>query len=155
MSNATTIALAKLIAKDAKKIALAVGSYAVDTTLLVKIKATINKGADYESTPTTSIPLLTVLAITLSKTNKATREATKRAIREAMIEAIEADRKGSDVFAEAREDIAEIMKDVVEITAALPKTTKAGATTIDKKATISVIEATPSIVADNAVTVAA
>lgn len=133
MSNvnaAVTMALSKCIKDTAAASArkdLTVGEIEIDT--VVRIKGTLKVGADYERTPTVSVPLIETMALLLHNSGF-TREKSKSMLIAAMQGALSETGKGQGAIAEAyKEIIAEASKHVTDTLAALPKVTVRGAVT--------------------------
>lgn len=121
----TTLARAFGKLDDAK--GLEPGDHHVEATYLVRISADLKKLADTECTPTTSIPLITTLALLLEKSG-ITRESSARVLREALIEAIELGEEAgahiADRIADVEDAVHRVRKEVLN---KLPKVPKSGA----------------------------
>lgn len=137
MDNLLKLAVAKAFEKDTKDFKAAPGVHNIDTTVVLRIKGTVNKAEDRPYTPTVDIPMLTTLALVLEKAGFM-REKAKTLLVEAMTEAIALGDKGSEHVAAQVKDIESAMEHVREVTGALPKKTKSGATNV--KVTVEEVE---------------
>lgn len=135
MNDLLKIALAKKLTKDTKALRLAPGVHDIDTTLAVRIKGQVTKGADVNYTPTVDIPLIPTLALVLEKAGFM-RERAKELLIEAMTEALELGEKGEDFVAEKTKDVDAAIQHVSDITSQLPKKTKQGATKVEIDLTV-------------------
>lgn len=140
MNDVVMVALAKSLEKASKGMKLAEGEHSIDTTLTLKIRGTVKKGADNEYTPTVDIPLLSTMALLLEKSGFQ-REHSKALLIEAMQEALAVDVEGDEVVAERVRDIEAAMVHVREVTGALPKKTRNGPTNV----AVEIIDATPIV----------
>jgi len=135
MHDILHVAIAKLL-KDTPN--LPVGTVEVDETVTLHVKATVKRNADYQTTPTVSIPLKATVALLLAKMGFQ-RDRAAELLVEAMTEALNADQLGEDAIAARIADVDTAMARVQAITAALPKEPRNGATTV--KGTVEVVEA--------------
>ena len=67
MDNLTKLAISKALEKDTKNFKATPGVHDIDTTITLRVKGTVKKGADSDYTPTVDIPLLPTLALVLEK----------------------------------------------------------------------------------------
>lgn len=141
MQDAVMVALANALTKNSKPIKLAVGEHAIDTTVTLKIRGTVKKGADNDYTPTVDIPLLSTMALLLEKSGFQ-REHSKGLLIEAMQEALALNVEADEVVAERVKDIEAAMEHVREVTGNLPKKTRSGPTNV----AVEIIDATPIVV---------
>lgn len=128
MNNATIIALSKAVKKtvsDAARNGLVMGKHEVDFT--VRVRGTMDVGADTEKTPTVSIPMKETLALFIRYCG-ITREAAMGILERAMNDALEQGPQGAGAIAEALPIIAEIEASIVNpLLARLTKTPVKGA----------------------------
>ena len=130
MDNITIVALAKVLEKQAKAIAISAGTYAIDTIINLSVKGQLRKSEDVEYTPTVDIPLLMTLALVMKKAGFQ-RENAKQILIEAMTEAINNDEKASPIMAQYLLDVTESMNHVRQVTEALPKKIRSGPTMVN------------------------
>jgi poly(A) polymerase Pap1 len=130
MNNLVKLAIAKSLEKATKEFKAAQGTHNIDTTIMLRVKGTVTKGADTEYKPTVDIPLLPTLALVLEKAGFM-REKAKELLIEAMTEALELSAKGEKFVEERVKNIEEAMEHVQEVTEALPKKKKSGSTKVE------------------------
>ena len=154
--NVTNTAIARCLAgMDAAK-TLEPGTYEVDTTVLVRLSATVKKSRDTEATPTTSIPLIPTVALLLEKCGFR-RNKVATLLRDAMIEALELNSgTASECIQERMKDVeAAVVRVKKEVTSALPKVPRSGQCRVDVHAlAVEVVESGSGSDAVNSVQVA-
>lgn len=131
--NAIQVAIGKLNAAKGARESLAVGDYPVDA--MVHVVGYVRVGDDYETTPTTSVPLKETLALFV-KYCGVTRNAALAALENAMRDAIEATGKGKGALLEMMPELNKIMAQVEATLAKLPPRTCKGAVTAKLKAEV-------------------
>lgn len=114
MNNLLTIVLADMFSKEAKKLTLPVGQHQIDTTIMLNVKAIVNRYEDSEYTPTVDIPLKATLAFLLQRMGFQRDKAIELLV-EAMNDALENKQNENPADGGEAEDlIKEQMRDVDE-----------------------------------------
>jgi hypothetical protein len=124
MNNVLALAVAGVKIDKEVRNAVSTGKYAVDSW--VHVQGTVSVGADYDTAPTVSLPVLEILALFVARAG-ITREASMKLLREVAGEAIAATggAAGSIVAeVEAVKDALEVVKRQVIDT--LPRQTRKG-----------------------------
>jgi len=128
-------ALINALVKSLEVPALAAGTYAVDSTVTLRVTGTVTKGEDYMVAPTTNIPWTRVVALLLEKLG-AVSGNVENILVEALQEGLaQGDLNGS--LAERLKAVESATARVKNITQSLPKVPRAGATKV--KATVEVV----------------
>ena len=138
MNDLVQVAVAKLVAKNLPDVP--VGRSVIDETITLRVQATLNRGEDYTTPPTVSIPLKATLALMLAKMGFQ-REAASELLVEAMQEALAAETLGADSIKARMKDVDAAMARVQAITAALPPEPRKGR--LDVRGTVEVVEPLP------------
>lgn len=127
MNEVTKIALMKGMEKLGKAVDIRPGHYNVDQVVTLRVRGTVDRGEDYEQTPTADIPLLATMALFLEKAGFQ-RELSKALLIDAMQEAMAGNIQGKETVEARLKDLDEAMIHVRQITDALPKKPCKGAT---------------------------
>lgn len=125
--NLVKIAISELIKAD-KKLVIP-GQHKVSGDFTVRVDAFIQKSQDTESTPTTSIPFKTVLALLIEKAG-ATRNGLLSMLEGCIREAIENQQNIEENLSERFKDIDAAIGKITSSLKSLPKIKKSGATRV-------------------------
>lgn len=120
MNELLKIALMKGMEKQGKAVDIKPGKYNVDEVVTLRVRGTINRGADYEQAPTCNIPLLATMALFMEKAGFQ-RELCKTLMVDAMKEAMAGNLEGRETVQARLKDLEVAMEHVREITEELPK----------------------------------
>jgi hypothetical protein len=135
MKPETLIALSNLLAKAAKEVELAPGSYSVNEKVSIEVDASISKLEAELYIPTVSIPWKKVVALMLKRAG-ATRKALKDLLQSCVMQAVSESSDLSELIASEIEEIETWEAEVQEISGAGGCKKRAGKTHV--KGTIDV-----------------
>lgn len=135
MDMLTLLVIKKWAETELKKAAKpAVGLQTVADTVTLKVTGSVKKGADYERTPTVSIPHKLAMALFLEKSG-ITREVAAAMLVDAMTEALNLNEKGEE-FVEAKlRDVDAAEARVAAMLGQLPKVVVNGKTDVTANVT--------------------
>jgi len=135
MKPETLIALSNLLAKAAKEVELAPGSYSVKEKVSIDVDASISKLEAELYIPTVSVPWKKVVALMLKRAG-ATRNALKELLQSCVMQAVAESSDLSELIAAEIEEIETWEAEVQEISGAAGCKKRAGKTNV--KGTIDV-----------------
>lgn len=127
MDNLALVAISELLDGDKKNISP--GQHHIEGIYKIRLNAFIKKGKDTESSPTTSIPFKTVLALMLEKAG-ATRENLLNMLETCIKEAMDNGDSIGDKLAERFKELDTSIGKVTSRLKKLPKVPKSGPTTV-------------------------
>ena len=130
MNDVVLTALAAAIGKMAKASSIQPGRYAVDETIILRVKGDVKKSQDEEYVPTIAMPLKAIMATLLPRLG-ATREAAMKVLVEAMTEAIEGEKQGDSTLKARMKDVESAFETVAAVLDALPSKSRTGKTVCD------------------------
>ena len=130
MNDVVLTALAAAIGKMAKASSIQPGRYAVDETIILRVKGDVKKSQDEEYVPTIAMPLKAIMATLLPRLG-ATREAAMAVLVEAMTEAIEGEKQGDSTLKARMKDVESAFETVAAVLDALPSKSRTGKTVCD------------------------
>jgi len=136
MKPETLIALSNLLAKAAKEVELAPGSYSVNEKVSIDVSASISKLEAELYIPTVSIPWKKVVALMLKRAG-ATRKALKDLLQSCVMQAVAESSDLSELIASEIEEIETWESQVQEISVAGGFKKRAGKTHV--KGTVNAI----------------
>ena len=124
LSQIATIVAAKSLVKS--KEVIEAGTYDLDVTLEVTVRGTVTQNPEELNAATTSVPLLSVLALVLQKSG-ITREHSMRLLREALGEAMLEGKDKNAAISEHVKGMEEVIKIVKkEVIDQLPQVVRKG-----------------------------
>ena len=130
MNDVVLTALASALGKMAKASSIQPGRYAVDETIILRVKGDVKKGCDEEYTPTIAMPLKAIMATLLPRLG-ATKQAAMDTLIAAMTEAIEGEKQGDEALKARMKDVDSAFETVAAVLDALPSKSRHGKTVCD------------------------
>ncbi len=131
MRTETIWALKKIFENKAKEEILSEGIYDVKDVVILDVRGVVTREADYERTPTVSIPLKTALILCLDKLDFFKRGNFKKILLECMQEALSEEEDPSPLIKERINEIDKAEKHLKETLGKLPKQPCSGRTIVD------------------------
>jgi|14BtaG_2_1085337.scaffolds.fasta_scaffold02169_2 hypothetical protein len=126
-SPAVAATLAQFFAAEAKRHPLEPGTHSVQATISLVLDGVVSRAGAEQYTPTTSVPLKSVLALLIPFLGD-NREQALDIIAKAMAYAITADVKADDVLALSIKDITQTQNRVTQTLGEMPPKERAGKT---------------------------
>lgn len=142
MSAIINLALNAIESSESDRAAVAAGKYDVDA--VVRVSGTLSVGADYDTTPTVSLPVKEILALFVARAGF-TRERSMQLLVECVHDAIAEDGHGAGEIAARVAEVDDYLSAIkAEILDKLPRQPRKGA--VKAKIAVEVLETEPACV---------